>query len=409
MAAFEYQAVAANGRKKKGVIEADTVRQVRQQLREQGLMPISVEVAAEQERVTRHGSKAPRWFVRRISASDLALITRQLATLVASALPIEQALLAVADQSEKPRLQKLLMSVRSKVVEGYSLAEGMSEFPRVFDNLYTAMVAAGERSGHLDEVLNRLADYTEQRQHMKSQLTQALVYPLMLTLVAVGIIIFLLVSVVPQIVGQFATLDQTLPPTTTALIAISETLQAYGLYMLLAILLAMIIFKRALKKTEFRDKFHRWQLNMPLLGKVIRGVNTARFSRTLSILSASAVPLLEGLRITATVLTNRAMHHAVSDAADRVREGTSLRAALSQTKLFPPMMLHMIAAGEKSGELEQMLGRAADNQDREFENMVNVSLKIFEPVLIVSMAGIVLFIVLAIIQPILQLNQSVGL
>lgn len=301
------------------------------------------------------------------------------------------------------------MAVRSKVVEGYSLAESMAEYPRVFDNLYTAMVGAGERSGHLDEVLSRLADYTEQRQHMKSQLVQALVYPAMLTLVAVGIIVFLLVSVVPQIVEQFTTLGQDLPPTTTALIAISETLRGYGIYLLLLIGVGLIVFKQALRKPAFRDKFHAWLLRMPLFGKVIRGVNTARFSRTLSILSASAVPLLEGLRITATVLSNRAMHMAVSDAADRVREGSSLRAALAQTKLFPPMMLHMISAGEKSGELEQMLGRAADNQDREFENLVSISLKIFEPVLIVTMAGIVLFIVLAIIQPILQLNQSIGL
>ncbi|RUO65950.1 type II secretion system protein F (GspF) [Pseudidiomarina planktonica] len=415
MAAFEYQAVTAKGSKKKGIIEADTVRQVRQQLREQGLMPIRVDLAAEQDRGTAEEHRARLgWlssgsFRSGVSASDLALVTRQLSTLVGSALPIEQALLAVADQSEKPRLQKLIMAVRSKVVEGYSLAESMAEYPRVFDNLYTAMVGAGERSGHLDEVLSRLADYTEQRQHMKSQLVQALVYPAMLTLVAVGIIVFLLVSVVPQIVEQFTTLGQELPPTTTALIAISETLRGYGIYLLLLIGVALIVFKQALRKPAFRDKFHAWLLRMPLFGKVIRGVNTARFSRTLSILSASAVPLLEGLRITATVLSNRAMHMAVSDAADRVREGSSLRAALAQTKLFPPMMLHMISAGEKSGELEQMLGRAADNQDREFENLVSISLKIFEPVLIVTMAGIVLFIVLAIIQPILQLNQSIGL
>jgi len=418
VAAFEYHAVDAAGKKKKGVLEADTVRQVRQQLREQGLIPIQVTSTADQEqgkagtKQSRSASFAGLFGIgtgRGVSASDLALITRQLSTLVGSSLPIEQSLLAVADQTEKPRLQKLLLSVRSRVVEGYSLAESMADFPRVFDKLYTAMVGAGERSGHLDEVLSRLADYTEQRQHMKSQLTQALVYPSMLTLVAIGIIVFLLVSVVPQIVEQFTTLDQTLPPTTTVLIAISNAVRDYGAYLLLVILAGIVVLRNALRKQEFRDKFDAWLLRMPLFGKVIRGVNTARFSRTLSILSASAVPLLDGLRITATVLSNRAMHLAVSDAADRVREGTSLRAALAQTKLFPPMMLHMISAGEKSGELEQMLGRAADNQDREFENLVSVSLKIFEPVLIVTMAGIVLFIVLAIIQPILQLNQSVGL
>jgi len=256
VAAFEYQAVTPQGAKKKGIIEADTVRQVRQQLREQGLMPIEVTLASEQERGS--ASRAvgfsftqlfnTKGYARGVSAADLALITRQLSTLVGSALPIEQALLAVADQTEKPRLQKLLMSVRSKVVEGYSLAESMSDFPRVFDHLYTAMVGAGERSGHLDEVLSRLADYTEQRQHMKSQLIQALVYPLMLTLVAISIIIFLLVSVVPQIVEQFTTLDQTLPPTTSLLIAISAGLQNYGIYVLLLILGGLLVFSRALKK-----------------------------------------------------------------------------------------------------------------------------------------------------------------
>lgn len=408
MAAFEYQAVDAKGKRKKGVLEADTVRQVRQLLRDQGLIPVSVDAAADEERAN-PSKPGTRRFVRKVKASDLALITRQLSTLVSSALPIEQALLAVADQTDKPRLKKLLMAVRSKVVEGYSLAEAMRDYPRVFDDLYTAMVGAGEKSGHLDQVLDKLADYTEQRQHMKSQLTQAMVYPIMLTLVALSIIIFLMVSIVPQIVENFATMGQTLPPTTTAMIAISEFLQDYGVLMLLLIIAAIAGFRFWLRKPENLERYHRKLLQLPLLGNVIRGVSTARFARTLSILSSSAVPLLEGLRITASVIGNLAIRRAVNEAADRVREGSSLRAALQQTKLFPPMMLHMIAAGERSGELEQMLKRSADNQDREFENLVNVSLKVFEPVLIVTMAGIVFFIVLSIIQPILQLNNSVGL
>ncbi|RUO80299.1 type II secretion system protein GspF [Idiomarina tyrosinivorans] len=408
MAAFEYQAVDAKGKRKKGVLEADTVRQVRQLLRDQGLIPVSVDAAADEERAN-PSKPGTRRFVRKVKASDLALITRQLSTLVSSALPIEQALLAVADQTDKPRLKKLLMAVRSKVVEGYSLAEAMRDYPRVFDDLYTAMVGAGEKSGHLDQVLDKLADYTEQRQHMKSQLTQAMVYPIMLTLVALSIIIFLMVSIVPQIVENFATMGQTLPPTTTAMIAISEFLQDYGVLMLLLIIAAIAGFRFWLRKPENLERYHRKLLQLPLLGNVIRGVSTARFARTLSILSSSAVPLLDGLRITASVIGNLAIRRAVNEAADRVREGSSLRAALQQTKLFPPMMLHMIAAGERSGELEQMLKRSADNQDREFENLVNVSLKVFEPVLIVTMAGIVFFIVLSIIQPILQLNNSVGL
>ncbi|MGM7447768.1 type II secretion system inner membrane protein GspF [Idiomarina sp. ST20R2A10] len=408
MAAFEYQAVEASGRKKKGVLEADTERQVRQLLREKGLMPLTIEPAADQDRKK---TLQPRFGLpqRKVKAQDLALITRQLSTLVGSALPIEQALLAVADQTEKPRLKKLLMSVRSKVVEGYGLAEAMSEFPGVFDSLYTAMVAAGEKSGHLDTVLDELANYTEQRQHMKSQLTQALIYPLMLTLVAIGIVVFLLVSIVPQIVDNFSTMGQDLPPTTLAMIAISEFLQNWGLWLLIGIALVLVAFNQWLRNEKNRLKYHRRLLKLPMLGKVIRGVSTARFARTLSILTSSAVPLLDGLRITSSVIGNLAIRQAVDEAAGRVREGASMRGALQETGLFPPMMLHMIAAGEKSGELEQMLKRSADNQDKEFENLVSVSLKVFEPVLIVTMAGIVFFIVLSIIQPILQLNNSVGL
>lgn len=408
MAAFEYQAIANNGRKKKGVLEADTERQVRQMLREQGLMPVAIAAAAEKEKKQ---SSQSRWgfTFRKVKSQDLALITRQLSTLVGSALPIEQALLAVADQTEKARMKKLVMSVRSKVVEGYGLAEAMSEFPGVFDTLYTAMVAAGEKSGHLDQVLEELADYTEQRQHMKSQLTQALIYPLMLTLVAIGIVVFLLVSIVPQIVENFSTMGQELPPTTLAMIAISEFLQNWGLWLLAAIAAALFLFGQWVRKESNRLRYHYQLLKLPMLGKVIRGVSTARFARTLSILTSSAVPLLDGLNITSSVIGNLAIRKAVDEAASRVREGASLRSALQETGLFPPMMLHMIAAGEKSGELEQMLKRCANNQDKEFENLVTISLKVFEPVLIVTMAGIVFFIVLSIIQPILQLNNSVGL
>ncbi len=413
MGAFSYHALDANGRKKNGVLEADTERQVRQLLRDQGLLPVTVEIAEQTSSTAASDSGLAAWWARRkirkISAADLALITRQLATLVAAAMPIEQALVAVAEQTDKPRLQKLVMAVRSRVVEGYSLAVAMADYPHIFDKLFTAMVAAGERSGHLDEVLNRLADYTEQRNQLKGQLTQALVYPAVLTFVAISVIIFLLVSVVPQIVEQFGNIGQDLPFITRALLAVSEFLQFFGPFILVALLVALVIVGQMLRNDKRRDKFHAWQLKLPLIGGVIKGVNTARFARTLSILTASAVPLLEGLQITGRVLSNRAMQIAVNDAADRVREGSSLRAALQQTKLFPPMMLHMIAAGEKSGELEQMLGRAADNQDRDFESTMNVALKIFEPALIIVMAAVVLVIVMAIIQPILQLNQAVGL
>jgi general secretion pathway protein F len=406
MAAFAYKAIDNKGRNKQGVLEGDNARQVRQQLREKGLVPISLDQVADKNKAKDNASFS--LFQPKISASDLALLTRQLATLVESALPIEEALLAVAEQCEKQRHKNMMMAVRSKVVEGHGLAVAMSEFPSIFDELYRAMVAAGEKSGHLDTVLNRLADYTEKRQQTRSQVSQALIYPMIMLFFAVGIIVLLLTVVVPKIVGQFDHMGQDLPGMTQFLIAISEWLQSYGLFLVLAIVIAVFIAKHLLKQKALRMKYHNAILGLPLVGKVSKGLNTARFARTLSILSASAVPLLEAMSIAGDVLENLHIKKAVADASVNVKEGSSLRAALDKTKLFPPMMMHMIASGEKSGELQSMLARAADNQDREFESLIGVSLKVFEPMLIVSMAGVVLFIVLAILQPILALNNMVN-
>lgn len=408
MAAFAYKAVNNRGRNANGVLEGDNARQVRQQLREKGLIPLEV------EQVTERGKSDGKaggfsFFKPRISASDLALLTRQMATLVESALPVEEALLAVAEQCEKPRQKNMMMAVRSKVVEGHGLADALSEFPSVFDDLYRAMVAAGEKSGHLDTVLNRLADYTERRQQTRSQITQALIYPSLMLFFAFGIVMLLLTVVVPKIVGQFDHMGQDLPGITQVLISVSTWLQNYGLILLVVMAILAVIVQRVLQQKKMKLRFHKVILKLPLIGKVSRGLNTARFARTLSILSASAVPLLESMRISGDVLENQHIKNQVADAAINVKEGSSLRAALDNTKIFPPMMMHMIASGEKSGELQQMLGRAADNQDREFEALVGVSLKVFEPLLIVSMAGIVLFIVMAILQPILALNNMVNI
>ncbi|MEW9797728.1 type II secretion system inner membrane protein GspF [Alteromonas sp. CYL-A6] len=406
MAAFAYKAVNASGRNATGVLEGDNARQVRQQLREKGLIPLEVEQVAERNKSSKSGFS---FFKPRISAADLALLTRQLATLVESALPVEEALLAVAEQSEKPRQKNMMMAVRSKVVEGHGLADAMAEFPSVFDELYRAMVAAGEKSGHLDTVLNRLADYTERRQQTRSQIIQAMVYPSLMMFFAMGIVILLLTVVVPKIVSQFDHMGQDLPTITQLLISISEWLQHYGLAMLGVLVVLIIVVQRVLQKPAMRLRYHRFLLTLPLIGKVSRGLNTARFARTLSILTASAVPLLEAMRIAGEVLENQHIKNQISDATVNVKEGSSLRAALDNTGMFPPMMMHMIASGEKSGELQQMLARAADNQDREFEALVGVSLKVFEPLLIVTMAVIVLFIVMAILQPILAMNQMVNM
>lgn len=403
MAAFEYKALDVKGRQKKGVTEGDNARQVRQRLKEQGLMPIEiVETKSKQQNAKQSG------FQRGISTPDLALLTRQLSTLVQAGMPLEECLKAVAEQSEKARIRSMMVSVRSKVVEGYTLAEGLSEYPAVFDDLFCSMVAAGEKSGHLDAVLDRLADYAEKRQQMRSKLQQAMIYPIMLTLIAIGVIGFLLATVVPKIVDQFVQMGQTLPFSTQVLLNASDFVQDYGLAIIMGTVLAIIGIKLLLRKPTARLKWDRRILTLPVIGKVARSLNTSRFARTLAICSSSAIPLLDGMKVAADVMGNQFFKKQVLEASEKVREGTSLRYSLQQSKLFPPMMLHMIASGEQSGEIEQMLTRAADNQDRDFESQVNLALGIFEPLLIVFMAGIVLFIVVATMMPLLELNNLVS-
>lgn len=406
MPAFEYKALDASGKNKNGVLEADNPRQVRQQLREKSLIPLEVEIVQEQKASDK---SVKSYFSPSISVTDLALLTRQLSTLIEAGLPIEEALLAVAEQSEKTRTKNMMMAIRSKVVEGHSLAKALSEFPKAFDKLFTAMVAAGEKSGHLDAVLTRLADYAERKHQTQSQITQALVYPILMTVVALGVVIMLLTTVVPKIVGQFDDMAQQLPMVTKILIAISEAVQNYGIFGLIILVALVFAFARMLRNPRLELSWHKRLLQMPFVGKLTRGTNTARFARTLSILTSSSVPLLESMTIGGNVLKNRHLQNLVKTAAERVKEGSSLRAALDQTRVFPPMMMHMIASGERSGELTQMLARAAENQEREFESTVNMSLKIFEPVLIVTMALMVLFIVMAIILPILELNNLAGI
>jgi general secretion pathway protein F len=403
VATFLYKAIDARGKQKKGTLEADSARLLRQQLRTAGLTPIEVEAVA-----SKTSKSAASLFSSKIKTADLALITRQLSTLVASSIPIEECLHAVAEQCDKAKIKSMIVSVRGGVIEGRSLAESMSGFPLIFDNLFCAMVAAGEKSGHLDKVLDRLADYTEQRQEMKSKMMQALIYPIVLTLVAVSVVAILLTSVVPQVVGQFEHMGAALPASTRFLIAASDLLSAYGLYFVLFVFAALFICRQILKKEEKQLKFDQQLLKLPVIGRVANELNTARFARTLSILNSSAVPLLEAMSISGRVLSNLYIRQQVGEATDRVREGVSLGRALKSTKQFPPMMLHMITSGERSGELGNMLERSADNQDKQFAAQVTIALGLFEPALVISMAGVVLFIVTAILQPILQLNNMVS-
>ncbi|WP_413691594.1 type II secretion system inner membrane protein GspF [Psychromonas sp. KJ10-2] len=403
MATFSYKAIDAKGKQKKGTQEADSARMLRQQLRNAGMMPLEVEAIAAKRK------KAGKSFIQtKIKTTDLALITRQLSTLVASSIPIEESLQAVADQCDKPKIKDMISAVRGGVIEGYSLADSMRNYPMIFDNLFCAMVAAGEKSGHLEKVLDRLADYEEQRQEMKSKMMQALIYPIVLTLVAISVVAILLTSVVPQVVGQFQHMGADLPASTKFLIATSDALSAYGLYFVGLCIIAFLLFKHYLRKAKNQLRFDRALLNFPVVGKVVNELNTARFARTLSILNSSSVPLLEAMSIAGNVLSNLHIRLKVGEAAERVREGTSLGRALASTKLFPPMMLHMIASGERSGELGNMLERSADNQDKQFSAQVTLALGLFEPALVISMAGVVLFIVAAILQPILALNNLVS-
>jgi len=404
MGAFEYTAVDARGKEKKGVIEGDTAKRVRQQLRERQLLPLTVTEIAEKE-ATRQQSFTIR---RTLSAGDLALITRQIATLVHSSLPIEEALTAVGEQTDNPRIKSIIMGVRAKVMEGHTLANGLGDFPKAFPELYRATVAAGEQSGHLDAVLERLADYTESRQELRQKVMNAMIYPIVLTVLALGIVTLMLIYVVPKVVGVFANTNQELPGLTTALIVLSEFLRDYGLVLAAVLALAGWIVNRILKNPGPRRKRDLLLLRLPVVGRIVRGFNTARFTRTLSILTGSGVPVLESLQISSEVISNLPMRGAVEEAAARIREGAPIGKSLSQSGHFPPLVIHLISSGEASGELDMMLGRAAQNQEREIDGLIAALLGILEPALIVAMGAVVLTIVLAILLPIFELNQLVG-
>ncbi|WP_455199276.1 type II secretion system inner membrane protein GspF [Kaarinaea lacus] len=402
MGAFEYTALDAQGRERTGILEGDASRQIRQQLREQGLTPLSVEAVRQREERSKKS-----FFSRRVSATDLALITRQWATLVGSGLPIDEALATVSRQTEKPRLKSMMAAVRSRVMEGHTLAVALSDFPNVFSELFRSTVSAGEQSGHLEVVLERLADYTEARQQLSQKIMLALIYPVILTLVAVLVVAFLMAVVVPQVVSVFENTGTDLPLVTVILIGISDFLQQYGIVLLIAIAGTIGLFSYLFRFENFRRKVHRLSLRLPVIKRLVKGVEAARFARTFSILMASGVPVLEGMRISAQVMTNLPMREAVDEAAKRIREGTGIHLALDSCGYFPPMMVNLIASGEASGNLEEMLERSAVGQEREVETLIAGAMGLFEPLLIVAMGGIVLFIVTAILLPIFNMNQLI--
>ena len=402
MGAFEYTALDAGGRERKGILEGDTPRQIRQLLREQQLLPVLVTEVAQREAKRQRFSLA-----RRVSAGDLALFTRQLATLVRAGLPLEESLLAVSQQTEKPRVQSIVLGVRARVMEGHTLADGFAEFPRIFPEIYRATVAAGEQAGHLDNVLERLADYTESREQIRQKVLGAMLYPIVLTVMCFAIVSGLLVFVVPKVVAVFESSKAKLPLVTRMLIATSGFFRAYGLYLLIAAILAFVLFRRWQRNPDARRRFQRLQLRLPMIGRLSRGFNNARFTRTFSILTASAVPVLEALRIAGEVVTNLPMRDAVADAAARVREGAPIGRSLAASRMFPPMTIHLISSGESSGQLESMLERAAISQERELDGIVAAMVGLLGPVLIIVMGMFVMGIVFAMLLPIFQMNQLI--
>jgi general secretion pathway protein F len=403
MGAFEYTALDTGGREQTGIVEGDTVKHVRQILRERQLLPVTVAEVKHSEAKRSTGLTLRRG----VSASDLSLLTRQLATLVKAGLPLEEALLAVSQQSEKPRVQSIMLGVRAKVMEGHTLADGLAEFPRVFPEIYRSTVSAGESSGRLDGVLERLADYTENREVTRQKVLGAMLYPIVLSIVCFGIVVAMLVYVVPKVIEVFEQSRGKLPLSTQILIFVSEFLRNWGIYLLLGIVLAGVAFVYWLKNPDNRRRFHRFQLRVPLLGRLVRGFNTARFTRTFSILTASAVPVLEAMRIAGEVVTNLPMRDAVAAAAARVREGAPIGRSLQTSRLFPPMTVHLISSGESSGELDSMLERAATNQERELDSMMGALVGLLGPLLIVVMGLFVMGIVFAMLMPIFQMNTLI--
>ncbi|MES2488486.1 MAG: type II secretion system inner membrane protein GspF [Pseudomonadota bacterium] len=405
MAAYEYTALNSKGRQEKGLIEADTPRQARQLLRDRGLSPLEISEVAEGNKISQSNL-----FQRGgggISATELSLFTRQLATLSRSGLPLDEALTAVADQSETKRIKRIALGIRAGVIEGNTLANSLNQFPNVFPPLFRATIEAGEQSGKLDHILERLADYVERRQVMQSKMMLAAFYPIILTVVAIGVVTALLTYVVPQVVQVFQDIDAELPILTRGLIATSDFLRDWGIYLLILMAAGGFIFVRMLRNDVFKRRVHALQLRLPLIGRLTRGANTGRFTRTLGILFGSGVPILDAMRIGTQVVTNLPMRDAIEEAAGKVREGAPLSRSLGASKLFPPITVHLISSGESSGKLDDMLDRAAENQEREVETLVAALMGVFEPILILTMGGVVLLIVLAILLPIFDLNQLV--
>ena len=400
MEAFQYQALDATGRTVSGVVQADTARQARAQLRAQGLLPSTIDHVRARER-------ARQVWARGLSSSELSLVTRQMATLLESGLTMEQSLNALIEEAAEPFTREVLTGVKTEVTAGSSLAGALGAYEKSFPDFYRALVHGGEESGALPTVLQHLADYLDSRQALRQKTSLALLYPILVTSVAIMIVTGLLIYVVPQVVQVFQQSRQSLPVLTRALIGLSDFLRATWPYILALLIATAVGARMALRHAAVRRRADVVLLRMPWLGSLIRGVNTSRFASTLAILVGGGVPLLSALSSGARVMTNMVMREAIERAIERVREGASLARALGETHAFPPLLIHLVASGEVSGKLEQMLNRAAHLATQALERRLAVFLTLLEPVMILVMGGIVLMIVLAILLPIIEINQLV--
>ena len=402
MPAFRYEAADATGKTDKGVIEADSARQARTLLRARGLTPLLVDALGAQ--ATKRGGSS---FGKRLSAQENALVTRQLASLLVAGLPLDEALAALADQAERAYVGELLAAIRAEVVGGSSLSVALAQHPKDFPDIYRALVSAGEHSGNLGLVLSRLADYIESRNALTSKIKLAFTYPAIVTVVAFAIVIFLLSYVVPQVVSVFANTKQKLPTLTIIMLWLSDFVRNWGWLAAIVLVVIGVLIRNLLKQPALRLSWHKWLLTAPLFGKLVRGYNTARFASTLAILTSAGVPILRGLQAAGETLNNVALKTNVEDASTRVREGTSLARALAAQNQFPPVLVHLIRSGEATGNLHAMLERAAQGEAQELERRTLFLTGLLEPALILTMGVVVLLIVLAVLMPIIEINQLV--
>ncbi len=398
MALFDYQAANAQGRIEKGQLDADSPRGARQLLRGRGLTPVQVSAAR---------GAGSGWGARRLSASELAWATRQLASLLAASLPLEAALSAVIEQAERPHVAQALTAVRADVRAGQRLTVALAARPRDFPPIYRALVGAGEDSGDLARVMERLADYIEERNALQAKVLTAFIYPAAISLVSVAIVIFLLSYVVPQVVTAFVQARQTLPMLTQVMLAASAFVRSWGVWAGLGIAALVVAWRLALRKPELRLRWDAMLLRVPMVGRFVLGVNSARFASTLAILLDAGVPLLRALEAARQTLGNALLARCADDVSARVREGTALGAALKVQKVYPPILVHLVASGEKTGSLAPLLDRAAQTISREIERRAMALTALLEPTMILVMGGVVLTIVLAVLMPIMEMNQLV--